>query len=409
MILSNSIARTLLTGAAAFALIQPAAAQSLDDQKKQAEIEKIELDKQKIQADILNQSRATTAGNATVTAPELSAEGLMLSRHVQEQTARAIVSNLGKPGGTVSVVFGDQPMSTAEYLAVRHGAPALKANLERAAALAKDYYDKPTGYREMPRTGTFYINLINGGPALALSAVTTVASLLRVNTTVTGVALATPNEQFRSVLLQELRRYHWTVDRPRAIVASTPYADALFADMKPAKDAAARYYSKYIARLAQKDGKPANLPEGEVIVGQALATALTDHAALEKALFTPVNGVLPATVIEEQKAMADSAATRRILYIHHHKAALTSITRQGTFTGIFGVPAHVSASHVVEYALQTPDGREDKFDMVRYDTPVMRVTGVRKWLAGQAPAKATASLTASVEGAMGQPAMAAAR
>ena len=147
-------------------------------------------------------------------------------------------------------------------------------------------------------------------------------------------------------------------------------------------------YLKYVGHLAQKDGKPANLPEGEVIVGKALETALNDHATLTKTLFTPINGVLPATVIEEQKLLALGAADRRILDILHHRAALTSITKQGTFTGIFSVPAYVSASHVVEFALRSPVAAEELYDTVRYDTPVMRVTSVRKWLAAEQQSEA---------------------
>ena len=278
---------------------------SLADQKTQAEIEKLEAEKQKVVSDMIGASRSATAGSAALATPELTAEGLMLSRHVQEQTARSVVAALGNPAGRVSVVFGEQPASTAEYLGLKRGSQALHENLRHAAEQGRGLYNRSApicaSFTTPPKGGAQHTKFLLGFPGigLALSAVTTVASLLRVNTTVTGAALPVPNEQYKAVLVQELRRKGWAVDPLRSITTKTPYAEKLMDDMACAKDEVANYYSIYQAHLAQKDGKPANLPLNELIVGKALETALTDYATLEKGLFTPVNGVLPASIIED--------------------------------------------------------------------------------------------------------------
>src|SRR5947207_2771586 len=82
-----------------------AQAQSLDEQKKQLEIEQLELNKQKTVNDMVASSRTTTAGSATLTAIDQSAEGLMLSRQAQKRTARDIAAKLGTNVGPISVVF----------------------------------------------------------------------------------------------------------------------------------------------------------------------------------------------------------------------------------------------------------------------------------------------------------------
>src|SRR5687767_10094031 len=140
MSITKTASRLLVHAALiSFACAGAAQAQtSLDDQKKQLEIEQAELNKQKTMMEILKGPAQSTAGSSQLTTIEQSAEGLMLARHLQERTARTIVSRLGEKadGRIVSVVFGDQPATTADYLAVERGVAALEENLNNANAMA---------------------------------------------------------------------------------------------------------------------------------------------------------------------------------------------------------------------------------------------------------------------------------
>jgi hypothetical protein len=355
---------------------------SLADQKTQAEINKLEAEQQKITLDTLAATRtAGIAGTTGVTAPEVTAEGRLLVRRMHENAAASIVAAYrewlaANPNrtGRVSIVFGDQPPSVAEYLAIRTGFNRLKSNLE----LATRQWDSTRGQK------MFFDPLTI---SLVLTGITTVASMLRTNTTIAGATINTPQGQFRAILLAALIRAGLPADQPRTIAGEPEEANRLFTDLEPARVAARRSYDAYLEALRAAQGKPENLTANQRIAAANLTSALAEYDTLHRALYTPVNGMLPATQLDEQVALFNERDRRPILYIYSNEASLTTTTRQGILSGIGGVPAYVSASSVIDYGFA---GDTPRTGRIITSTPVMRLTAVRAWLnppANPAPAE----------------------
>lgn len=365
----------LLAGSVAAVITASAlhAQTSLADQKTQAEINKLEAEQQKITLDTLAATRtAGIAGTTSVTAPEATAEGRLLVRRLQENAATAIVaayrewlaSNPNR-NGRVAIVFGDQPPSVAEYLAIRTGFSRLKGNLELAS---HQWGSSMTGPRAFIDPMTI---------SLALTGITMVASMLRTNATIAGATINTPQAQFRAILVTALIEAQFPADQPRTIAGEPVEANRLFADLEPARVAARRSYDAYLEALRAVEGKPERLTANQRIAAANLTSALAEYDTLHRALYTPVNGILPATQLDEQAALFNERDRRPILYIYSNEASLTTTTRQGMLSGIGGVPAYVSASSVIDYGFA---GDSPQTGRIITSTPVMRITAVRGWL-----------------------------
>jgi len=361
-----------------------------DDAAAQSALATAQLERLKTLQSMLAPPPGVAEGKATLTTIESGAEVLQLRHKVEAQLATSLATDIGAGAGKpILLIFGSQPPTTAHYLSIRRGVIELERESKIAVEMARDVFKakKP----KLPQPGMYSKMVgIDGGIAstagplgVGLTAVSTLVSLLRVDTELKGAALASNAEALGPVVSRALTVNGWLVQAPSGIASATPYADKLIDDMRPLRDEAAKYYAIYVARLAAKEGKPDALPERERIVGQALATVMANHSALVSGLFVPVNGVLPATVIEEEKALAEASPDKSILYLQSHEAAMTSITKKGFLTGIIGVPAYVSASSVFSYTFL--DGRGPRFGSVSYQTPVMRVTGVAKWVGSQPP------------------------
>jgi hypothetical protein len=401
----SGISFTVTVAVLSVAVSSTASAQaSLKDQKEQADIDKIkaeiakmeaetrkaEVDREKGISETINTSRAGTLGSATVAAAETSAEGLLLSRHVQERTANNIVTALKQWNANacprkVVISFNDYPPTTADYDTVKRGFDRLTARLSEANTLAREFYDRSsnTSTAEIKRrldALQSQLGSVAGAAAIGpvVTAVTTAASLLKVNTSIQGAALPVSNEQYRAILYQRLSAENCSVDIPRSPKVSTMFVDNEFDKLMGARATAAAYQARYLAHLAKVDGKTSGLTPAELLVGASLNGALDDFKALYKDLYTPVGGVLPAAVIQEQKAIADAQDVGAVIYIQAHKASLTSLTKQGAFTGIIGMPAYVSAVSTVDYAFR--DVSKHQFGNATYVTPLMKLTGVRAWL-----------------------------
>lgn len=366
---------------------------SLDDQKKQAEIDKLEAERDKIVAerekvaiDAMKGAATGIVGSGTVTGPELSAEGLLLSHYLQEKAAAGIAARFAtwraagntSRTGPVVVAFGDQPPSTADYYALKGGIDRLCENLVLAV---KQWNAANTGSPQVPVSDS----LCGGEKMMAfpivpvITAVTTVASLLKVDTTVAGSALASPNEQFKAILLRELRDRKLPLDPPLTIAGEPEFASTALKRLDAAKEAAEPAYEAYLKALkaaTDRGGKP---EKERTIAGTSLGTALADYDSLRKALLTPVAGILPAHVVDQQALLAESRDTRPIIYIHHQKAALTTTTKKGLLTGIAGIPAFVSGSLVVDFSFA---GDQPGAGSLTVSSPTMRITAVRPWLEG---------------------------
>jgi hypothetical protein len=348
---------------------------TLADQKTQAEIDKLDAEREKIRIEMIKGANSGIAGTGAVTGPELTAEGLLLSHYLQEKAADKIAADFlawragnGGRTGNVVVVFGDQPPSVADYLAFAKGIDRLRANLVTAVG----QWGNARG--AVPASGA---NLFD--PLTAVTIATTVASLFKVDTTVAGAALATPNDQFRAILLQEFRERGIPIDPPRSIAGQPGYSQTQLDGLSRQSEEAAIAYREYLDLLKSKGGKPENLKEEQRLAGVSLATALSDYETLRKTLYTPLAGILPAHVIDEQEALFREGAKRPILYIHQQKAALTTTTKKGLLTGINGIPAFISGSMVVDYSIA---GETPASGAVTVSSPTMRITGVRAWLQG---------------------------
>jgi hypothetical protein len=372
---ATAIALSLLLGQGGFVAF---AQGSLADEKTRAEIRKLEVDRQKAQIDALVAARSGIAGTASVSEPIHTAEGLLLAHHLQQRTAAEIARRFRawrvahNPGltGPVYIAFGDQPPSIAEYLALSHGVGRLRENMAKAVREWDEANRSPA-----PRQLEKLALIETGSIMVALTAISTVASLLRVNTNLAGSSLRTSEEQFRAILLAALVQEGEAVEPPGTITTSSASAIALFDELTPLRDSAQTRHDAYRRALAAPDGVPANISPNWRVAGTNLATVLADHDALRASLYTPVNGVLPASMIGEQAALHAARDERPILYIYNHDAAMMTTTRQGMLSGIRGVPAFVSASASVDYAFA---GAMPERGSVTVSTPVVRITAVRE-------------------------------
>lgn len=364
------------------------AQQTLDDKKKQAEIDKLEAerdkiiaDREKVAIDAMKGAATGVAGSGTVSSPELSAEGLLLSHYLQEEAAVDIADAFQKwllrnpqRSGPAIIAFGDQPPTTADYYALKGGVDRLRDNLLQATA----DWEKVKPGAKSESTKIFSPFAAVGVIPAVITAVTTVASLLKVDTTVAGSALASPNEQFKAILLSKLRERQLPVDPPLTIAGEPKFASKALGSLKDAREAARLAHDAYmthVKELAEKDKKPS---KDQATVGASLATALADYDTLRRTLFTPVAGILPAHVVDQQAMLAEQAGSRPIIYIHHQKAALTTTTKKGLLTGIRGIPASVSGSLVVDYSFAGDAPQSGAFTV---STPTKRITDIHSWLA----------------------------
>jgi hypothetical protein len=364
----------------------PAVAQTTttEDAKAQADLRAAQLANTKALQDMIAANKQATEGKATLESIEAGAEGLRLKHIVEQQLAVKIGSAIGNgEGRPIILVFGDRPPTTAHYLSILHFREELRLNTDRALELARNYYTpKPKPSRRLHTYRELSMSLGGGGflgsASTALTGVSTLVSLLRVDTELKGAALTMAAESLGPIVAERLAKSGWQVTTRSGIAKDTPFANELVKELRPGRDEAAGYYQKYVSDLTAKGGKAEDLPSDERIVGAALATVIGDYATLIDGLFTPAEGVLPATVVEDERALATASAGQRILYVQGQEAGLTSITKKGFLTGLGGsVPAYVSASINASYAFI--GGEAPKFGSISYQTPIMRVTSVTGW------------------------------
>lgn len=385
--------KVVVVGAGLLAILgHPSALRAQDaqgDQKFRSEMADAELARMKTMQDMIAASKGTATGIATLSDIEAGAEVLRLRNRVEANLGTQLAARIG-PGNErpILLIFGSQSPTTAHYLSLRQGEHEFLLNALAANKMAALVFDPTPKKIKLGRRMSTYSMQGEGGAELAagpvglgLSAISTLVSLLRVDTDLKGKALASTAESLGPIVADELTKNGWKVQAPEGIATQTPYAGALVERLRPSRDKAATYFAIYLARLQAKEGKVENLTEAERIAGQAVATVVGDFSSLVSGLFIPVSGVLPATVIEEEKALADKAPNQAMLFITAHEAAMTSITKKGFLTGIIGIPAYVSASSVASYTLLDSGG--PRFGSISYQTPVMRVTDVASWANNQ--------------------------
>ncbi len=360
------ITHALLSVAAVVPLLgSPALGQpSLADQKLQADIDKAKLDMEaarlKMQLDqqtALNTAlaavRGTTGGQVSVDKPEATAEGLLLTRRLYTGAAAQLADATGDfPADSVPIVmFGTAAPTTADWIAfdnlVGRLIPKVQTaindwetveRIQQAPAEAKSF-----GRSVIPALGT---------AAAVANVVTSVASLFRIDTSMGGTPLTANDQQVRSILAKALADKGFEVDGSGLEIAGEPVRvkrrlatlDGLY------RQAHMLYHEQYLPKLAEVK-KIEELPAAVALAGKHLEVAIADYETLQRTLFTAVEGVLPATVIERQAKLVDNP-NRPIVYIRNHKAALTTLTRKGFLTTLgSSVPVYVNGAAEMDYLL----------------------------------------------------------
>ncbi|MEA3004225.1 MAG: hypothetical protein QOH81_3013 [Sphingomonadales bacterium] len=354
----------ILTTAIAALILSPAHGQtSLADQKLQADIDKVRLDIEaaRLKEDLDRQTalttalaavRGTTGGSASVDKPEATAEGLLLTRKLYAGAAAqlAAAAHAFPEKSSPLVIFGTAPPSTADWIAFQDVVDRLEPSLRFAASDWKKAVHPSSGPPLGRGPKSFMIPI--GGIAVALNAITSVASLFRVDTTMAGSPLAATDSQLGSLLSQALIAQGFRVDGINFEIAGEPsrVKEQMSRLLPLYREASRLYHDEYIQRLAAVK-KPDELNPAVALAGKHLEVAVGDFETLQRTLYTSVAGVLPATLVERQAIVAENRG-RPLIYVSNYKAALTSMTRKGFLTTLGrNVPIFLNASAELDYIL----------------------------------------------------------
>lgn len=364
---------------AAACLSTPGSAQdtSLADQKTQADIASTQAGTQKtlsdiaknqadIQAALLKSELDTIAslkgvaeGNTKLTNENSSAEALLLGDYALRGAAQKLAQdvsawegpNTGNP--SLLLVMGSQRPSIADYLSFESTAQIVGRNLKRAIS----NWNSAKGRRvaQGPELETYGF-----APLPALAGVASVISMFNVDREISGASVSTTDAQLAAVIQAALQRWNIKVDLSGLQLDPDP--TEVQETLKPLtsddEEANRLYRDEYLSAL-KAAGKADNLNPALAAAGTDLRTAMSDFKALSEKLFTPVNGVIPASEIQRQKSLFDHSASKPILYIRTYKAAVTTITEKGFLIGRKSTPATMKGAATIDYALLTAASTAD--------------------------------------------------
>lgn len=332
---------------------------SLSDQKAQAEIDQIRAgiqnDRVKSQAELLAAIRGTSAGAATAEKTEAGAEALLLTRRLYGSAAATLADAVSFPAQSRPlVIIGDRAPTVADWYAFKAASRRLHENLNDAAQQWRLASAAPAKAPSR-HLQTFALNL-DAGPfsevAVAIDAITSVASLFKYDTAITASPLALSDDGVEAIVTEVLATKGFGIpDGSKFDIDPEPKrVEAAFLEMEPALKEARYAYGAYLQRIRGVD-KPDNIPPAVAQAGRSLETVLTDYDSARKALYTPVNGVLPANLIDREAEMANNR-DRPIVFVNRHAAALTTTTSKNFFTSLSPkVPVFVSAAAEIDYVL----------------------------------------------------------
>jgi hypothetical protein len=341
---------------------------SLADQKAQIDIDQIRAgiatDRLKSQAELLAAIKGTTPGAATAEKIETSAEALLLTRRLYREAAGKLADAVRFPsGGRPIVMIGDSAPSVAEWYAFDAAAKRLRQNLRTAAdqwttasrparrshlALRSNLMSQEFAAGALGGVGADPISSI----ALGIDAVTSIASLFKYDTAVTAAALPFDDNGMDAVVTETLatRGFPMPAGSRFEIPGPPRRVEAAFREMDPDLKAARHAYGEYLQKISAID-KAENIPPAVAVAGKSLETALSDYDAASKSLYTPVSGLLPATLLDREGDIARDP-NRPIVYVRRHAAALTTTTSKNFFTSLSSkVPIFVSASAEVAFVV----------------------------------------------------------
>lgn len=358
-------------------LIAMAAPVSAEDEKSTAQAQ---ADLQKTRAEVLDAQlktirdgaeagRSASSADTIEAAAEARIVGSVLYSALGANIANAVKPELNGNPNPPLILYDDKPPSVARWLAFKQMTTMLDMRL-RNAKKAWDVADKGGRCKASAEAGgdgeaegaggikLFSVPLGFAGATAAASAflpavgaAVTVMSMFRTDYAVKGQQLSIAN----AVLDTTIRQHLGGDVSAFAIAGALDTSDGSPAGLLQALDAPYRtaeaaYRDGYLAMVAalKKDEKPGGACEA---AGRLLAGAVSDYEALVVAAYTPVDGVLPLTMMERERALLDRKPPQPVLYIRDHGASLTSITRKGFLHSFGGPPITLAAAATVDYML----------------------------------------------------------
>ncbi len=351
----------LLVGACAGALTLAAAAsaQTLADQKTEAEIAKLQVEtakarvdteKARIEADnaLFSVIRGTSGGSADVAAGEKTAEGLLLSRASLAGASAMVVGSLPAAGYPAAadtrpvVIWGGSPASVAQWLVFR----------EERARIAKQLKAANAAWAATKSTKMAFVPAAAGVATL----VATVIPLFKTDTKLAGGAVGFDESDARASMAAALQQARYGTLTTLAVTDGVALADDLLAPLaSDLEQARAAYEDEFVAFYENR------MPEGnrsEKIKAAAvrLKSALDAHKGLRDQLLAETGGIVAAGVVDRQRQLHANPSKHPVIHLLNVDAAYTSTTKKGLLTGLGGrVPAFGSVSTVIDYAIVGPD------------------------------------------------------
>lgn len=325
-------------------------AQSLADQKLAAEIAKlkVETEKAKFESDNAQFSviRGATGGEAKLTAPERTAEAVLLSRASLSGVATKVVTELQAAGFAPSketipvVVWGSSPPSISQWLVFKEEHAKLRNQLASAIS----------GWNDANSSKMMF-----GTVAAVATLVATVIPLFKTDSTLTGGTINPDESDMRAALSVALNRAGYGTFSSAILPNTESEVATLLGDLSDNYNKVRSYYNdQYLAFYA---GLPATTDKARKIQAAAekLKAAMDQFDTLKSRITTEANGTTPSNLIYRQKMLTEQPHKHPLIYLLNVDGAFTATTKKGLFTGLVGkVPAYGTFTTVVDYAIAAP-------------------------------------------------------
>lgn len=325
-------------------------AQGLPDQKLAAEIAKLKAETEKIKLESDNAQfsviRGATGGEAKLTAPEKTAEAVLLSRASLAGVATKVVTELNAAGFGPSediapvVVWGASPPSVSQWLLFK----------EEHAKLRNQFTSALRGWSDANSNKMMF-----GSVAALATLVATVIPLFKTDSTLSGGTITPDESDSRAALSAALLRAGYGTFQSTILPKTDAEVTMLLGGLSEDYNNARKIYNdEYLLFYA---GLPANNDKARKIQAAAekLKAAIDQFETLRSRITTDTNGTTPATLIYRQKMLSENPQKHPIIYLLNVDGAFTATTKKGLFTGLGGkVPAYGTFTTVVDYAIAAP-------------------------------------------------------
>ena len=342
-------------GSIALAATQGVSAQSLIDQKTQAEIAKLQVEtakakvdteKARIEADnaLFGTIRGASGGSATLSGGEKTAEALLLSRASLAGASAKLAGLLPAAGFPAStdikpvIIWGQTPPSVAQWLIFTQERAKLQKQLKAAQ----------TSWSSATSTKMAFLPAAAGVATL----VATVIPLFKTDTTLVGGAVSVEESDVRASLAAALQQARYGTLNTLDISDGAKIAADLLAPVADDYEAVrAAYENNYLVFFEGKLSKSGKSNEIKAAAAK-LKAALDAHDSLRDQLLSETGGIVAATIVDRQRQLHSDPDKHPIIYLLNVDAAYTATTKKGLFTGLGGkVPAFASVTTIIDYAI----------------------------------------------------------